>query len=300
MMLVEEEKKPLTAGQLRKRKEKQQRLLRAVIQLIFFISMPSAFVAGFSGIKYLFNQIGTGSVLEENSFLLALVGLVGFTILFGRYFCGYVCAFGTLGDFVYELSSLIQIKLFKKKKAFSLPEGCISILQKVKYLILLAIVLLCTFGIYGKLSGTSPWDVFSMVAAGRFSFQGYLIGGILLCLILIGMAMQERFFCQFLCPMGAVFALLPILPLSILKREESNCSKNCSVCQKKCPVHLHLEEDSLLSGECIRCGKCAQACPKGNIHDMGGLLSGNEWWTLAGKGLLFFAMGVLLGFCRFF
>ena len=198
--------KPLTAGQLRKKQEKQQRFVRAMIQLIFFISMPSAFVAGFSGVKYLFNQIGAGSVLEATSFVVTLIGLCGFTILFGRYFCGYVCAFGSLGDCIYWISGLVQTKVFKKKKQFSLPEGCFGILQKVKYIILALIVILCAFGVYGKFSGTSPWDVFSMITAGRFVFNGYTAGVILLLLIVAGMAAQERFFCQFLCPMGAVFA----------------------------------------------------------------------------------------------
>ncbi|MDY4971725.1 MAG: 4Fe-4S binding protein, partial [Lachnospiraceae bacterium] len=96
-------------------KIKRQRQLRAAIQLLFFISMPSAFVAGFSGVKYIFTQIGTGSALEKNSFLLVLAGLAVFTILFGRYFCGYICAFGTMGDFVYWISGMVQKKLFQKK-----------------------------------------------------------------------------------------------------------------------------------------------------------------------------------------
>lgn len=292
--------KPLTAGQLKKKKAKQQRLIRAVIQLIYFISMPSAFVAGFSGVKYIFNQIGTGSVLERNSFLLTLIGLCGFTILFGRFFCGYVCAFGSLGDFVYWISGLVQTKVLKQKKQYALPDGIFSIVQKVKYLILVLIVVLCALGVYGNLSGTSPWDIFSQLTAGRFDVSGHVVGLILLILIVAGMAAQERFFCQFLCPMGAVFALLPVLPVSILKRNEPNCAKGCSACQKKCPVHLRLEEDSLHSGECIRCGKCTGVCPRGNIHTFAGKLSGNEVWLVVGKAVLFFAMGVMLELCRFF
>lgn len=283
----------------------RQRQLRAVIQLIFFIVMPSAFVAGFSGVKYIFTQIGTGSVLERNSFLLVLIGLAVFTILFGRYFCGYVCAFGTLGDFVYRVSGFIQEKLFqnRKRKQFSLavllPESCFLALQKVKYVILLLIVILCTLGIYGKMAGTSPWDVFSMVTAGRFNLKGYAAGVVILLLIVTGMALQERFFCQFLCPMGAVFALLPILPAAVLKRREENCRKGCSLCRKKCPVQLKLEADSLLSGECIRCGRCAAACPGENIHSFAGRLTGSEVWLVIMKAVLFFFMGTALGLCRF-
>lgn len=290
----------------------RQRQLRAVIQMIFFIAMPSAFVAGFSGVKYIFTQIGTGSVLEKNSFLLVLIGLAVFTILFGRYFCGYICAFGTLGDFVYWISGLVQKKLFKKKMQFkensfkkkqfslaaALPERCFSALQKLKYLILLLIVVFCTLGVYGKMAGTSPWDVFSMITAGRFNLKGYGAGALILLLIVAGMALQERFFCQFLCPMGAVFALLPILPAAVLKRREENCRKGCSLCRKKCPVQLKLEEDSLLSGECIRCGKCAAACPGENIHSFAGRLTGSEVWLVIIKAMLFFLMGAALGLFR--
>lgn len=291
--------KALSAGQLKKKKAKQQRLVRAVIQLIFFISMPSAFVAGFSGVKYIFNQIGTGSVLEKNSFLLTLIGLCGFTVFGGRFFCGYVCAFGSLGDFVYWGSGLVQTKVLKRKKQYSPPEGMFSLAQKLKYLILVLIVILCTMGVYSSFSGISPWDIFSQLTAGRLNLNGYITGLILMILILAGMAVQERFFCQFLCPMGAVFALLPVFPVSILKRDEPNCAKGCTACQKKCPVHLRLDEDSLRSGECIRCGKCSGVCPRGNIHSFAGQLSGDELWMVVGKAVLFFAMGVMLGLCRF-
>ncbi|MGN0294831.1 MAG: 4Fe-4S binding protein [Lachnospiraceae bacterium] len=242
-------------------------------------------------------------MLEINSFLLVLIGLAAFTILFGRYFCGYVCAFGTLGDFVYWISGMIQKKLFRKKKQFSLsvslPESCFSALQKVKYLILAAIVVFSTLGIYEKLTGISPWDVFSMLTAGRFYLKGYAAGTVILLLIVVGMALQERFFCQFLCPMGAVFALLPIIPPAVLKRNEEKCRKGCSLCRKKCPVQLKLEADSLLSGECIRCGRCASACPGENIHSLEGRLTGSEIWLVIGKAVLFFFMGTVLGLCRF-
>ena len=38
-----------------------------------------------------------------------------------------------------------------------------------------------------------------------------------LLLIMLGMAWEERFFCKFLCPMGGIFSLLPILPGSLYR-----------------------------------------------------------------------------------
>ena len=120
-MMQTTEKKPLTAAQKKQRTLKHRAWLRAAVQLMFFIAMPGAFVAGFNGVKQLFLRIGTGAVLQMDSFTLSLLGLCGFTILFGRFFCGYVCAFGSLGDGVWWLSGLVQKKLLHRKKQFQLP-----------------------------------------------------------------------------------------------------------------------------------------------------------------------------------
>ena len=121
-MMQTSEKKPLTAAQQHQQAKKRRALLRAALQVFFFFSMPGAFVAGFNGVKLLFQRIGAGEVLQADSFTLSLLGLCGFTLLFGRFFCGYVCAFGGLGDAVYALSSLIQKKLFHRRAPFRLPE----------------------------------------------------------------------------------------------------------------------------------------------------------------------------------
>ena len=81
-----------------------------------------------------------------------------------------------------------------------------------KYVLLAFLLLSCMTGFYSKLQGMSPWDVFSMLTTGRLPKSTYIVGTVLLILIIVGMCTQERFFCQFLCPMGAVFAIMPIIP----------------------------------------------------------------------------------------
>ena len=132
-MMEKMQTKPLTAAQQRQRDQKRRTWLRTGVQLFFFVSMPGAFVAGFSGVKQIFLHIGAGEVLTADSFTLSLLGLCGFTLLFDRFFCGYVCAFGSLGDAVWALSGLIQKKLFHRKKQLRLPEWAVLLGQKVKY-----------------------------------------------------------------------------------------------------------------------------------------------------------------------
>lgn len=270
--------------------------LRAAIQVICFIFFPSVFTVAFSGVKYIFTRIGAGEAVELTSFTAALAALCVYTFVFGRFFCGFACAFGSFGDAVHALYGTICKKL--KKKPVKLPEVWAKRLTLLKYAVLALIVLACFGGVYPRMQGTSPWDVFSMVRAGNFALGGYIPGLVLLLLLLVGMCVQERFFCRFFCPMGAVFSLLPVLPLFSLCRDRENCIKGCSGCTRKCPsgIELSPKDAPAASGSCFMCLRCIDTCPKGNIHCGLPGLKGNElWFTLmraAALLLLFLWLGI--------
>ena len=102
-----------------KKKMKITNLIRRIIQVVFFFTLPALYTSAFSGVKYVFRQMGAGAVIENNSFLVTLIWLCVFTICFGRIFCGFACAFGTLGDAVYGLSVFLCKKM--KRKPFHIP-----------------------------------------------------------------------------------------------------------------------------------------------------------------------------------
>ena len=238
--------------------------VRAVIQLLYFLFIPSAYTAAFNGVKYIFTQMGAKSHLELTSFVVTLIALCLFTVVFGRFFCGFACAFGSLGDAVRAFYVFICKK--RKKKPVTMKASVVKYLQAVKYIVLVLLVVSCYTGVYSKTQGMSPWDVFSMLTAGRLPGAAYKVGIVLLLLIMIGMCTQERFFCQFLCPMGAIFAIMPIAPSALFNRDRSTCPAKCGACKKRCPAHLDIDGDTLLSGECICCHACQGICPKKNIR----------------------------------
>ena len=126
---------------------------------------------------------------------------------------------------------------FRKKVKKKLPwvsEETGRKLQKVKYIVLLVLMLIYALGFTKKFHGTSPWEVFSMLYTGKIPDASYLAGWVIFVLILVGMCLKERFFCQYLCPMGAIFAWLPTLPFSVLDRDRSNCIPKCRACEIKC------------------------------------------------------------------
>ena len=108
-----------------RRSARQNAVIRTLIQLVFFLAMPGAFVAGFNGVKAIFQAVGAGQPLAWTGFTMALVVLCLFTIVFGRFFCGWVCSFGALGDFV-ALRPCAE-KALSPKKAVSSPGAVASV-----------------------------------------------------------------------------------------------------------------------------------------------------------------------------
>ncbi len=256
--------------------KKLHKWIRAIIQLLYFLFLPSAYTAAFAGVKYIFTQIGSGARVELTSFVTILIALCVYTVVFGRFFCGFACAFGSLGDAVHALYVWICKKL--KKKPIKLNQKLTGVLSCMKYVLLAVIVILCFAGVFGKTQGTSPWEVFSMLHARNFKLAGYGIGILLLVLIIIGMCLQERFFCRFLCPMGAIFSILPVLPVFSLHRDREQCLKGCSACTRMCPSDIELPAKGSweVSGDCFQCQKCMDTCPKGNVKTGVGIFKGNE------------------------
>lgn len=247
--------------------------IEILIRLTFFILYPALFSTAWTGIKMLVESIKDRQLLGFDSFNLTLILLLAFTIVFGRFFCGFACAFGSWGDFVYGTVSMIRKK--RKKKPFHVLERVEGFLRYGKYLVALAVLVMIILGKGDQVSTHSPFTAFSLLHKGVFSMKlparMDMAGLVIFTLITVGMAVEPRFFCRFLCPMGALFSLMPVLPFSVIKRDRESCTPGCRACRNICPADLDIpsnqEGDNALSGECFSCGKCISRCPKNNIHN---------------------------------
>ena len=240
-------------------------ILRLLVQIVFFIFLPSICMQTLIGVKQIYlaiiNQSFSAALLPQ---MIEVIAIIPITILLGRFFCGWMCGFGSFTDFIYLISS----KIFKKK--FKVNELADSILKYVKYVVLLILVL-CIWTLNVNIFKTAnPWDVFGMLAAvGKmpdFSYvtSNLLAGFLILIGIIIASVFIERFFCRYLCPMGAIFAIVSKLKIGKIKKPSDKCG-NCRICTNNCAMGIPLySADVVKSAECINCLKCLTVCPRHN------------------------------------
>lgn len=213
----------------------------------------------YGGLESLYNVIFSGTYIQK--IFLGTITLLAITILisiiFRRSFCGYICPFGTLQ----ELFSKIGRKIFHKR--FVLPSKVDKPLRYLKYVVLVITIIFAwkTAGLW--VDPYDPWAAYGHISAGWQSLSSeYLIGLILLVVTIIGSMLYDRFFCKYLCPMGAVYGIFSKLSPSSIVRDKDKCI-NCNLCSKNCPVNIDVANiDKVTSAECIGCQSCVLTCPK--------------------------------------
>lgn len=283
--------------------------VKVIIRGLFFFIFPAAYSSAFSGAKYAVSRISLGKPIELNPFVMILIGLLAFTILFGRYFCGFACAFGTYGDVLYEISARIRKKFKKRPFALSVKSGLW--LKYGKYICAVILLALCYLGKESIIGQISPWTAFSRLEALSLPDRSNIIGVLIFAVLSILMLFEKRFFCRFLCPMGALFAIMPVIPPSQLGRNRSRCFGKCKQCINVCPANITITDTTLdeggeanaseipiqvgdsSMGECFACGKCVEACPANNIKSNTILKEYKGLIWIAAKGVM---LAVLLYF----
>jgi polyferredoxin len=134
----------------------------------------------------------------------------------------------------------------------------------------------------GTLFGTIPillvntWKFLSTGQALQVSNFTSALGGIsaltwINILILIGAVYAAwrvpRFWCRYICPVGATMALFQKNSLLGMHRDPVKCS-DCRECQDACPMQvpiLELDWKKFNDSECILCMACVDACPSGAL-----------------------------------
>ncbi|HLA26919.1 MAG TPA: 4Fe-4S binding protein, partial [Syntrophales bacterium] len=224
------------------------------------------------------------------AFLLSLIA-VTLTIALGRVFCGWVCPLGTLNNLVSSLnkkhlqampvawhrfkylllifilvSSLFTMQFVGIVDPLSLliRSFSVSLYPFFNYSVRAIFDAIYSVNTLGANSLSEP--AYDFLKKTVLSFeqpvyrQGVFIG--MLFLTILGLNLLERrFWCKYLCPLGALLGLLS--RYSLLKRDLSEGCTSCGVCTFNCQGGAGPDgRERWRDTECLMCRNCDDICPE--------------------------------------
>ena len=253
------------------------RALRWTVQLLFLLLFYALFAltryGAPTGFQHLFFRIDPLAMLVASiagralvaGGLLAFITVVG-TLVFGRFFCGWVCPLGT------------SIDIFDKAARRGPKPG--SRFRTTKYVILVFIIIAALLGasfvylfdplvIVERTLTLVVFPVFSFVGGIFRPMPGARFTETAIALVLFGTVLglgliAPRFWCRNICPLGGLLAFLAkFSPFRF--RYPKDC-RQCGACERICPTSAINSKESMIdSGECIDCFACRFACPETGI-----------------------------------
>jgi polyferredoxin len=171
------------------------------------------------------------------------------TVLWGRLYCGRICAFGALT----QLLDLVVPPRLRVEVPAKLEQRA----NMIKYGLLVAV--LAYFVATRDVAVYRYVEPFWMF--GLFGTTPMWIG---LAVLLLATVFIRNLYCRFLCPVGALLGVISKLTVFKIKRW-SECN-TCKICEKTCEWGA-IRGPKIIEAECVRCDDCErlyldqQKCP---------------------------------------
>jgi NosR/NirI family nitrous oxide reductase transcriptional regulator len=164
-------------------------------------------------------------------------------------FCGWLCPFGALQELTNNLAQWLKIPQVK------LPFGLHERLWPIKYMIFLGLFGLSLYSV--ALAETyAEIEPFKTAIILKFA-RGWPFVVFALALLGAGLFI-ERFYCRYLCPLGAALAIPGRIRMFEWLKRYQECGSPCQRCAKECPVQAIHPEGQINVNECIYCMHCQE------------------------------------------
>lgn len=260
----------------------KNRKYRTLVQILFFILIAlislNAFLSAsgrsfsflsdasthsicpLGGLVSLYKLAVTGTLVQkihESSLVLMAIVLV-MSIAFGAVFCGWVCPFGTLQEWIGKFGR----KLLRKKYNNVVPQKLDRVLRYFRYAVMAWIIYITA--VTGKLvfEDIDPYYALFNFWSDEVAVQALVLLGFIAAASLI----IERPWCKYACPLGALIGLTNIFRIFKIRRNESTCI-SCGKCDGACPMGIKVSESKTIRNhQCIGCLECTSDinCPVSN------------------------------------
>lgn len=246
------------------------------------------FVSGCGGYCFLmfFQRVGIFGIAAVDSLFtyIGIWNLIWFLvfailcILLSKFWCGWICPFGTFLDVLAACRKKLGIE------EIELSWRVRDMLKPVKYIFLAIILVVPLLIAFAGLS-TDYYIVFCKICPARplmplfagdarrlaLEYSNYttlalaIISVIFAAITVVGSFFKDRFFCL-VCPMLPLIQLFDKFSFVKFTKTGHNC-RGCGNCQRICPmdirqVHDETQDKSVLTEDCILCTQCMQSCPE--------------------------------------
>ncbi len=181
--------------------------------------------------------------------IFILWGFVALTLLlWGRgVYCGWLCPFGALQELLHQLAQRLKLPEYK------FPDVVHERLTAIKYIIFVALFGLSLESI-GYAAMAAEVEPFKTAIVLHFNREGiFLYYAIALLVIAV---FNRKFFCKYLCPLGAALAIPAPLRIFDWLRRRKECGRPCQICAVQCEVQAIRPTGEINPNECHYCLDC--------------------------------------------
>lgn len=213
-------------------------IANAQLSVVNVVTFAHALLSGFRWELFLLDPL-----------VFVLWSFVAVSMLFwgSGVFCGWLCPFGALQELFNEFARRIGVKQIQ------IPFGLHERLWMIKYVIFLAILAISLHSIMIAF-GAAEIEPFKTAITLKFARDWPFV--IYASALLIAGLFIERFFCRYLCPLGAALAIPARMRMFEWLKRYRECGAECQVCARTCTVQAIHPLGQINPNECIYCLQC--------------------------------------------
>ncbi len=162
-------------------------------------------------------------------------------------YCGWLCPFGALQELTNQIARALRIP------QWTLPWGLHERLWPLKYMIFL--------GLFGLSMVSMPMaetyaevEPFKTAIILKFIRDWPFV--VFALLLLLAGLFVERFYCRYICPLGAALAIPARIRMFDWLKRYKECGSPCHSCANECPVQAIHPTGEINPNECVNCMHC--------------------------------------------
>ena len=169
-------------------------------------------------------------------------------LLWGRgVYCGWLCPFGAAQDLISKLATRMGFE------GYRLPPRVHERLWAIKYFLLIALVGLSLDSMVNaaKLAEVEPFKTTFILHFMREPiYVLYAVG------LLALSALNSKFYCKYLCPLGAGLSFITRFRIFDWLRRRNECGEPCQSCAHQCQIAAIKPTGEIIDNECHYCLEC--------------------------------------------